>query len=627
MEFRSDLRLTLKSSCDACTSSKVKCSGEDPCARCVRKGIQCFYSPKKKRGPVKKRERAALVANQPMVVSTNLSGNKQMSSLGSHERRSWSVFFTLYKHYAVSCSLFWFNRQLHKMRQYLIKKNRTDALKRLSAWMDALNIDVDELAGKVEACHLKIRQWGKESQAKANALADKSRPIELSDEDIARHLNTGNPFHLRVKGHQLEDVGPPGSKVAQQTALLGGFSEHEPNLRFTVDYMSPGSESKVTVTDAFESLMGYGSEEIEKDMSESGGGFLPWGGDVLSRILVNEADLLSFVQVTAIKFNTLGKPETYPICREVPSVHLFKINWKNSKTHGAMDCIVKCVHRELISDDESSLDVFMSFSPLNGMVPAMQMAPSLQIDNRFTIIDDEVNLPPKRLKQESSKPEGYSQRLIEEDQDENTNGTPEPITHVKYDLPASVKGPVVYDYVGARSEFAGLDQQSTSPSEHSHNTQSQAQEDHLPYREQQRHQHQHQPRSHHTEQPHVHQHNGPYNIEPNPPSDYIWTSKTFPSSDTVDEMFSSSKGTSATLSPASAQHSGNYECNPGASSTDDMLNLDLPLVDSSDEESLDIEDDAQWLDQLLKWTGPAVNPEPHAPEGVSSSSASSSYNA
>jgi len=398
MEFRSDLRLTLKSSCDACTRSKVRCTGEDPCTRCVRKGLQCFYSPKKKRGPAKRKERAALVGNQPVLVSTLVDGNtKGMASLGSHERRSWSVFFTLYKHYAISCSLFWFNRQLYKMQQFLRKQGKTDALKRLSSWMAALNIDEDELAVKVEACTAKIKEWGIEGQAKKDAEAEKA--IVMS-QDTARHLNAGNPFHLRVNG-SIPDVTAFSS--TPEAEPLGDFGEdvEDAFLKFSVDYLNPGAEPKVIVNDAFVELMGYGGEEIEKELVKSGGGFLPWGGDVLSRILINESDLLSFVQILAIKFNTLGRPDFYPIVREIPSCHMFQINWRGLKEFGPRQCMVNCRHRERIGNYESSLDVFMSFKPVEsvtGIKRNAEMPLNRVSDRDRAVIEDHVELPPKKMR-------------------------------------------------------------------------------------------------------------------------------------------------------------------------------------------------------------------------------------
>jgi hypothetical protein len=135
----------LRTSCDACTASKVKCSGGEQCTRCQSKGVACFYSPRKKRGPPKKRAREKKL--QPEVLAMDAKGDpaSALNALGVHEKRSWSVFFSLYKHFNTSCSRVWFNRQLNKMRTYLERQNNTAALKRLTAWMEALNIDLDEM--------------------------------------------------------------------------------------------------------------------------------------------------------------------------------------------------------------------------------------------------------------------------------------------------------------------------------------------------------------------------------------------------------------------------------------------------------------------------------------------------
>jgi len=408
-----NIRLTLKSSCDACTASKVKCSGEDPCTRCVKKGVSCFYSPKKKRGPMK-RERSMLVSNQPMVIKSSIEGSTNgLSSLGSHERRSWSVFFTLYKYYGVSCSLFWFNRQLHKMRLYLLKQNKKDALKRLSSWMEALNIDEEELAGKVEACNLKLKEWGKSAE-EASAAAPKKR-IQWNRAD-AINLNRGSaPFHLRVNGEYNAPITPSdNASTTTPGDIIGSldFSEGaEPGLQFSVDYLRPSSNSKVYTNSSFAELMGYDAKDIERDLEESGGGFLPWGGDVLSRILVNESDLLSFVQILAIKFNALGKPEEWPVVRTMPSVHIFDINHASAKDHGPIKAMVKCSHREVIADDESTLHVFMSFAPLSA-VPKSQAATT---DIARTKIEDHVELFPKRRRDASYVPADLPGKPNEED--------------------------------------------------------------------------------------------------------------------------------------------------------------------------------------------------------------------
>lgn len=40
----------LRSSCDSCSRKKNKCSGETPCERCARTGVECRYSTKRKLG-------------------------------------------------------------------------------------------------------------------------------------------------------------------------------------------------------------------------------------------------------------------------------------------------------------------------------------------------------------------------------------------------------------------------------------------------------------------------------------------------------------------------------------------------------------------------------------------------
>ncbi|CAN0169991.1 unnamed protein product, partial [Hapterophycus canaliculatus] len=40
----------LRSSCDGCWRKKCKCSGEMPCSRCRRSGVQCTYSTKRRLG-------------------------------------------------------------------------------------------------------------------------------------------------------------------------------------------------------------------------------------------------------------------------------------------------------------------------------------------------------------------------------------------------------------------------------------------------------------------------------------------------------------------------------------------------------------------------------------------------
>lgn len=38
----------LRTTCDGCTVSKVRCNGKKPCARCERRGEECVYSEKRR---------------------------------------------------------------------------------------------------------------------------------------------------------------------------------------------------------------------------------------------------------------------------------------------------------------------------------------------------------------------------------------------------------------------------------------------------------------------------------------------------------------------------------------------------------------------------------------------------
>lgn len=44
----------LRSACDTCWRKKSRCSGEMPCERCERAGVQCTYSTKRKLGRPKR---------------------------------------------------------------------------------------------------------------------------------------------------------------------------------------------------------------------------------------------------------------------------------------------------------------------------------------------------------------------------------------------------------------------------------------------------------------------------------------------------------------------------------------------------------------------------------------------
>lgn len=73
-EFTFALSL-LRSSCDGCWKKKCKCTGEMPCDRCRRAGVQCTYSTKRKLG----RPRGATAAGQQQPGGGSVSSKRKMS--------------------------------------------------------------------------------------------------------------------------------------------------------------------------------------------------------------------------------------------------------------------------------------------------------------------------------------------------------------------------------------------------------------------------------------------------------------------------------------------------------------------------------------------------------------------
>lgn len=335
--------LALKKTCDTCTKSKVKCSGGYPCTRCANKGIQCFYSPRKKRGAPKKEPKNPQHPSPIVVkaeVQTVVKGT--LSSLADHERRSWSVFFTLYKHYGTSCSLFWFNRQLKKMQEYLKQRGDTAALQRLTTWMEAINVDMDMLTAKMDQCKLRIM-----SKAVIHP-----------------------PGSVSLVGIQGEVKDPEREQLERLQLLIDSKKNSKtPFIRVKTKFLESKQEGvEIYCNEAFTLVFGHTAENLEKELNWTGGGLLPWGGDVIGRIIAKESDLLAFVQILAIKFNAAGPPKKIPAVREIPSCHMMDVYIKDEAANGkkvTSQALIKCVHRETLKLEDSSLEVSIDITPLS----------------------------------------------------------------------------------------------------------------------------------------------------------------------------------------------------------------------------------------------------------------------
>lgn len=337
-------QIVLKKSCDSCTASKVKCTGGNPCERCTQKSLECFYSPRKRRSKPKKQKLTLTKKNSEdkldkILEQEDVKGMKPMYafdqnnsvwSLLEWERRSWSVFFTLYKHYGTSCSLFWFNNQLNKMRNYLSRQGNKESLKRLTSWMSALNIDMEAVTGQISRCKVKCEQY------RATLSLKVGGKVDSRTDTLAQASSPKVPFIKIINSYPR------------------GYLNDEDSF------------SDVEVNEAFTKVFGIQEQALKDQLKWTAGGFLPWGGDIIARLLTREKDVLAFVQIIAIKYNTLGKPTCIPTVREVPSCHMFEVNIReneySSKLKPAM-ALIKVMHREILERQSARLEISIEITP------------------------------------------------------------------------------------------------------------------------------------------------------------------------------------------------------------------------------------------------------------------------
>eukprot|EP00516_Mucochytrium_quahogii_P010430 CAMPEP_0203769134 /NCGR_PEP_ID=MMETSP0099_2-20121227/2007_1 /ASSEMBLY_ACC=CAM_ASM_000209 /TAXON_ID=96639 /ORGANISM=" , Strain NY0313808BC1" /LENGTH=406 /DNA_ID=CAMNT_0050665967 /DNA_START=76 /DNA_END=1293 /DNA_ORIENTATION=- len=314
----------LKGSCDACTTSKVKCGGGNPCSRCSQKGIACAYRPKRKRGPQKKGGRS----NKKQFEE------EDFAFISSYEKRIWSVFFTMFKnqnrartdaHWAYC----WFLNKLNKLKDYVTVTKNEHALNRINAWLDALDVDLGNVVkGMEKTCIFNPGQCGS-----CSAIA-MSAPSGVNKQDIISQLHIGEDFSLAIEDKPI----------------------------FLMVHSREGTS--VQVNGKFSSEFGLTASDIEDLLAWSGGGFLPWGGDVLAKLVVKEEDLHVFLQILAIKFQALGPPKHgrgVTSEREIPSTHIFQLNCAQGKRATFM---LRCVHIEHIDNDQMTTTLKISFEQI-----------------------------------------------------------------------------------------------------------------------------------------------------------------------------------------------------------------------------------------------------------------------
>src|SRR5690606_37556169 len=95
--------------------------------------------------------------------------------------------------------------------------------------------------------------------------------------------------------------------------------------------------NEVMVNDKFQALFGVSGAELNEMLEKSGGGLLPWGGDIMGRLLSKESDLVSFIKIVAINLDSMGPPAIAPCIREIPSVHVFNVTTADGQS---VPCLV-----------------------------------------------------------------------------------------------------------------------------------------------------------------------------------------------------------------------------------------------------------------------------------------------
>lgn len=163
------------------------------------------------------------------------------------------------------------------------------------------------------------------------------------------------------------DLSPPHHQISSKKPLMSK-DEFKALLRSNSTpcfvYDQEDGEGEIFVNERFRQLFGYTNESINCLIQWSGGGFLPWGGDVLAALFVHEADVLLYLQIMAFKYQASGLPTAKAagknveqcICNkewEIPSCHSFEC-WTlaadNTKQRNTV--VFSCTHRLIIGTDK-----------------------------------------------------------------------------------------------------------------------------------------------------------------------------------------------------------------------------------------------------------------------------------
>jgi len=394
--------LVLKRTCDACGASKVKCDGDQPCTRCVSRGIDCFYRARKKRLgkqdlPIADTSMIKKVRQPAIDVQVNkvneeadknsakmLDAIKKKSStvLKPQEKRSWTVFFSLYKNYNAGCVRFWFERQFARLQMRLEKENMIELLMMLRIWAKSLDVDYEHVRDRASVC-----------------MQELAKP-----DSVATSLVGNGGLHLHISGKVgccggHETHVNPSEATHQNIQSFINLGDDIPRVDMSTSGNFPEDVANVTINGAFENIFGFTQDEVNKMTRVTGSGLLPWGGDILCLVVPNENDIFAFMQIIAINLNwkEMGgfSFTQFPLVRESPSVHVIACSPAGSLS--PVPFLVKCLHREFVDVKSGvSLQVTMTFEP---MVPIFKPGIGIQpiSPNTAQVYDEELPIADNKV--------------------------------------------------------------------------------------------------------------------------------------------------------------------------------------------------------------------------------------
>lgn len=277
-----------KSACERCSKAKTKCSGGNPCSTCDKKGMQCFYAFKKKRGPKPGQTKPTPKKSKPNFMST-------------YEKRVWSVFFTLFKNLKKTAkdnkfSWQWFVVQICRLDTY-VRKSKSVKGRRLKEVLEKfykkLEINIEKICDGVDGCPI---------------------PPHLCSYCASSIFPEQQNQHSHIEGTSVPGITQlPGSvslingkrNLWLQWKTSSFDMKFENNQAPCLVYEATDDSFGVFVNDKFVHAFGYNSASLTKLLLWSGGGFLPWAGDIFAALLVKEQDLLMYLKVMALKYQAL----------------------------------------------------------------------------------------------------------------------------------------------------------------------------------------------------------------------------------------------------------------------------------------------------------------------------------